>query len=160
MEADFALLYVSDLARGESYEAVLDIAEQSTRNNLRNGITGLLLFDGARFAQFVEGPEATIRDLCGRLRSDSRHESMDTLLFGQSIGARAFSVWQCVVLPERDALIGKIDQLRGTSGATAIGTFDELTSTLASAGYVSTRSRQRPGPHLSGLRPAPFGSGP
>lgn len=39
-------------------------------------ITGTLMFDGSRFAQLIEGPEANVARLVARLASDRRHEDI------------------------------------------------------------------------------------
>ncbi len=51
---------------------------QSARHlNALDGISGLLLFDGARFLQIVEGAEDAIDNLVERLRMDPRHSAFE-----------------------------------------------------------------------------------
>lgn len=51
---------------------------QSARHlNALDGISGLLLFDGARFLQIVEGAEDAIDTLVERLRRDPRHSAFE-----------------------------------------------------------------------------------
>ena len=40
-----------------------------------NGITGLLLFDGSRYLQIIEGAEEAIDNLVERLRLDPRYSA-------------------------------------------------------------------------------------
>ncbi len=89
----FTLLYVSELAEGGA-EAIDRICRQSRANNERVGITGVLVFDGHAFCQFVEGAEPAIADLLGRLERDPRHVKMHVLQFGRAAWARRFASWR------------------------------------------------------------------
>lgn len=60
---------VTPLTRA-GYDLLLDQAQ--TRNG-RDGITGLLLYDGARFVQAVEGPEELVASCMSRIVQDGRH---------------------------------------------------------------------------------------
>lgn len=51
---------------------------QSARHyNALDGVTGLLMFDGVRFLQIIEGAEDAIDSLVERLRRDPRHSSFE-----------------------------------------------------------------------------------
>jgi hypothetical protein len=51
---------------------------QSARHlNALDGISGILIFDGARFLQILEGAEDAIDNLVGRLRMDPRHSAFE-----------------------------------------------------------------------------------
>ena len=45
--------------------------------NALDGIAGLLLFDGSRFLQIVEGAEDAVDNLVERLRMDPRHSAFE-----------------------------------------------------------------------------------
>lgn len=87
-----ALTYTSlaslDLDAGD-LEAIHRTARD--RNGL-NGITGLLVFNGTRFLQIVEGADAAIDELLERLRRDPRHSALE-VREARSIAARSFSGW-------------------------------------------------------------------
>ena len=69
------LIYSSQLGTG--YLPDLDgLAEISRRNNARQDITGILLFDGESFFQILEGDEEAIDSLFDRIRMDKRHDSV------------------------------------------------------------------------------------
>jgi len=89
----FSLLYVSEMSRPDAQE-LGRICEQSRANNLRDDITGLLVFDGRAFCQFVEGGERMIAALLARLERDPRHRHMRLLQFGPLSGARRFPLWR------------------------------------------------------------------
>lgn len=91
---NFHLLYVSSLAPGVGTDVVAKITRVSRPNNLRDGITGLLVFDGESFIQWVEGPQAAIENLLDRLRADARHCEMEVLSLDNSSGPPLFGDWQ------------------------------------------------------------------
>lgn len=61
---------------GDVTAQVAELAEQSAAANAKLGIKGALLFDGRRFAQLIEGPEAEITALALRIAADTRHTGM------------------------------------------------------------------------------------
>src|SRR5205085_10361273 len=64
----FSLLYVSEMAAPDAAE-IARICDRSRANNLRDGITGLLVFDGKAFCQYVEGAGPAISALLGSSRA-------------------------------------------------------------------------------------------
>ncbi|WP_019702807.1 BLUF domain-containing protein [Paracidovorax oryzae] len=73
------VLYVSTLAPGQPVGIVATIAAKARLSNVRDGITGLLVFDGQRFCQQLEGPPAILAVLLERIRADARHTAMEVL---------------------------------------------------------------------------------
>ena len=75
------------------YESdLLLILSQARLNNSRNGITGLLSFDGQNFLQLLEGPKAIVRATVQRISTDSRHYNVKMIL-DVPITARRFADW-------------------------------------------------------------------
>jgi Sensors of blue-light using FAD len=71
------LTYTS-LARLDLTDEDLGAIHQTARHlNALDGVTGLLLFDGSRFLQIIEGGEAAIDNLIERLRRDPRHSALE-----------------------------------------------------------------------------------
>jgi hypothetical protein len=69
-----------------------DILQCSLRNNNRDGITGLLVCDGSRFLQALEGEDRFIDDCWSRISRDDRH--YDTVVFeNAAIERREFGNW-------------------------------------------------------------------
>ena len=64
----------------------------SHRNNAREAITGVLMFNGAAFVQTIEGPPGHIDALLMRLASDSRHCQME-VIDERMLGRRIFPDW-------------------------------------------------------------------
>ena len=119
----FTLLYVSDATA--SAGAIASIARQARLRNLQENITGLLIFDGACFAQFVEGPKEALISLIARLEVDPRHERMQVLSFSHSGIKRRFPNWQLGYLLVDDERMGACN-LRSKVGADAISNFEAL----------------------------------
>ena len=72
-----SLAYTS-LARLDLEETDLIRIRESARHlNALDGITGLLLFNGSRFLQIIEGDPEAIGELIERLRTDDRHSAIE-----------------------------------------------------------------------------------
>ncbi len=119
----FTLLYVSELTIPDAGE-VDRICHQSRDNNERDDITGLLVFDGKAFCQFVEGPEPAVAALLGRLELDSRHTRMSVLHHGPALADRRFTDWRLGYAYSADPeAIARVEQKRGSE---ALLEFDRL----------------------------------
>ena len=77
------ILYISLLATDQSTTVVGQIATISRARNLRDGITGLLVFDGMRFCQHFEGSPEAVQALLARLEADPRHVELRVLYEGE-----------------------------------------------------------------------------
>jgi hypothetical protein len=55
-------------------------------------VTGALVFTEARFAQVLEGPEASITELMADIERDKRHRDVEVVLV-ESIAERRFPGW-------------------------------------------------------------------
>ena len=86
------LTYVSraslDLTEGD----LVAILEAARRRNALEGITGLLIFNGVRFLQIIEGAEGAIDGLVADLRRDRRHTSFE-VQDERIVDARSFPDW-------------------------------------------------------------------
>jgi len=69
------------------------ILAESNQNNSQAGITGLLMFDGVRFIQILEGEADKVDDLYGKIAQDSRHRMIELLHKG-SLATRSFKDWR------------------------------------------------------------------
>lgn len=72
----YEFLYWSQLADSQSPTAIGQILARARPFNASNGITGLLVFDGQRFCQHLEGPAAAVEALMGRIAADDRHSEV------------------------------------------------------------------------------------
>ena len=74
------ILYLSHLCPTASYDVFAAICQVSRTRNEQDSIDGVLLFDGHRFCQWLEGPPEAIRQVFERIRHDTRHEFIVTLI--------------------------------------------------------------------------------
>ena len=91
------LTYTS-LARLDLLTRDLNDIHQTARHlNALDGITGLLLFDGVRFLQIIEGSETAIDSLVERLRRDPRHSAFE-IRDERLVSQRSFPHWSMELL--------------------------------------------------------------
>jgi hypothetical protein len=89
-----SLLYVSrsrlELPRQEV--EVDAIVAASLPRNRQLDITGALVFTERHFAQYFEGPRASVDELMASIRRDPRHHDIDVVL-ERELAARRFAAW-------------------------------------------------------------------
>jgi hypothetical protein len=96
----FYLVYISVARKPMSESELLGLLEQSRGNNFKLHITGLLVymetvFSGqieGRFIQMLEGPEAVVRIIFDRIKTDERHHGVLLLTTGIA-DTRQFEQW-------------------------------------------------------------------
>ncbi|MDP9898397.1 BLUF domain-containing protein [Variovorax ginsengisoli] len=76
------ILYCSVLANGQSPTVVGQIVSEARARNPLRGITGLLVFDGIRFCQHIEGPREAVLTLASSMEMDVRHADMRVVYDG------------------------------------------------------------------------------
>ncbi len=123
----YEALYVSTLASDAPLSVVADIAGKARVFNAAHDITGLLIFDGLRFCQQLEGPQKTVLSLIERIREDPRHTDVEIIHHG-AIAERRF---RCFALAFTDVddvdVLGRISKLDGQAG---IDAFTGLVATI------------------------------
>lgn len=87
------LIYTSLSVAGPETSDVEDILNSSEKNNAEMSITGLLLFDGERYIQILEGGSENIQKLFDAINKDDRHHSLELLHKGR-ISGRSFETWR------------------------------------------------------------------
>ena len=94
----YYILYVSQAKKPMNEQELADLLEVSRRNNIRDEITGLLIYkqwredDRANFLQLLEGPREAVEAAYAKITKDSRHHTIIGLEKGE-IEARNFSEW-------------------------------------------------------------------
>jgi hypothetical protein len=86
------MLYVSGASTQMSAGNVQEILATSRRNNLRDGITGMLLWADGVFIQILEGEAETVRAVFRRIERDDRHRNIMVVL-EQTADDRLFTQW-------------------------------------------------------------------
>lgn len=88
----FQLIYQSTASRFLGSDELLALLERSRANNARLQISGMLLYQGGRFLQLLEGDEAQVRELYQVIAADERHKWVALVMTGPN-GARDFPDW-------------------------------------------------------------------
>lgn len=86
------LAYTSTASPQFTAKDLKAILTTSRANNMKFGITGMLLFRGQTFLQLLEGETEAIYSLYRNLLQDSRHYGV-TLLYDRPLAQRAFGKW-------------------------------------------------------------------
>jgi hypothetical protein len=89
----YQLLYCSVF---KAVPSVLDIdalVSKAQSNNLRDGITGMLMLDAGLVIQWLEGPRHAVRALWARLLADPRHHCIVELIHRDYPEQRLFPDW-------------------------------------------------------------------
>ncbi len=103
----YNLVYCSRATSDVGDAEVERIIKSAKRWNPANGITGLLVFGGGVFFQWLEGPRDSVMGLMRILKADPRHESIVPLTETEEVRERMFPDWDMeLVTPDdiRDVL--------------------------------------------------------
>jgi hypothetical protein len=103
----YNLVYCSRATPGMDEAEVQRIVKSAKRWNPVHGITGLLVFGGGIFFQWLEGPRDSVMGLMRILAADPRHESIVSLTEAEEVRERMFPDWDMeLVTPDdiRDVL--------------------------------------------------------
>ena len=87
-----SVVYTSSAVKRFSEGELVSLLQQSRENNLRLGITGLLLYKDLDFMQVIEGEEYTMQKLSSRIERDPRHRAYTELRW-EAIQERRFPDW-------------------------------------------------------------------
>jgi hypothetical protein len=92
------LVYVSQASHALSDAELVELLEQSRRNNLRDDITGALAYHNQSFLQVLEGSEPLVETLFGRITRDQRNYNLMTI-FRSTVSEREFEDWSMGWVP-------------------------------------------------------------
>jgi hypothetical protein len=118
------LLYVSALAAGVPVTEVSRIVGAARLRNAEDALTGLLVFGGDTFCQYVEGPPEAVQALLQRLRRDRRHHEIEILAEDIWQGRRRFCDWRLGYVDSFES--DELGALRGLRGGEALTRFEKL----------------------------------
>lgn len=134
------LLYVSKVKAGFAPADLQAVLEAARRNNVKNGISGMLAFNGDYFLQVLEGGREAVNQLYQSIARDTRHEGV-LLLQLSDISERVFPQWSMAYVPTalltRDLLMrfshsGQFAPLE-MSAASCLGLLQALNERLPAA---------------------------
>lgn len=115
----FELVYRSVLAPDASPACVADIIRGARAFNRRHDVTGVLVFDGERFCQLLEGDAAIVAALGERIAKDPRHHRFEILQQGSRDGARRFPGWSMAYALDTDGVLAPLLERGGDGDAAA-----------------------------------------
>jgi methanogenic corrinoid protein MtbC1 len=87
-----SLTYRSEAAKAPSKSELQSLVAAARKRNRSLGITGMLLYDGGRFLQTLEGPPEAVNLVWSAIQSDSRHGGIE-VLSQHIVPERLFSAW-------------------------------------------------------------------
>jgi len=102
-----AIAYVSQAQPDLSAERLQMLVEDAARFNKLAGVTGVLLNDGERFLQYIEGPPDGIDSVYERILQAGSHVDIVELARGR-VGQRQFPYWAMRELPVDAALLRQL----------------------------------------------------
>jgi len=88
----YRIVYLSRATRTFDDAELNALAAWSAERNAVASVTGLLLYDGSRFLQAIEGPEAQVTGTMDRIARDKRHDSL-TYIQDDPVRDRQFGHW-------------------------------------------------------------------
>ena len=116
-DAILQLTYISSARPGIGQDDVNQILTVSRRNNGTNRITGMLIHDGRRFLQALEGDPELVERTFARIRADHRHRAI-VALSHREVAVREFGEWAmaCHIV---GSMAGKADMIEAVDALTA-----------------------------------------
>ena len=123
----YEVLYVSQMAPDTPVSAVAIIAGHARAANAQRHLTGLLVFDGQRFCQQLEGSQKNVLSAMARICQDPRHLEVSVVHQG-TLAERRFSSFN-LAFSEIEA--GDVlEQLEQLDGAAALQAFEALRASV------------------------------
>ena len=115
----YEALYVSTQAPDAGPGSVAEIVRTARIANAANDITGLLIFDGMRYSQQIEGPRNAVLALMELIRVDPRHVNVEILHHG-SLDKRRFRAFSMGYTAADDPdLLERLEKLDGQAAVDA-----------------------------------------
>lgn len=102
-----AVVYASQVTAGLPAERLEALVQDAARFNQLAGVTGLLLFDGERFLQYLEGPDDGLHAAYDRVLTASSHSDVMQLARGL-VGSRLAPCWSMTMVGTDRRELGKI----------------------------------------------------
>jgi hypothetical protein len=118
MSTRHEIIFTSVLTPDTSISDVAQISRIGHRYNRDHDVTGLLLFDGERFCEYLEGSRESVAALMEKIRKDPRHEALVVHYEGDHPGPRLFRRWAMgyvLMQPGR-----RLDRFEGVTGFAAV----------------------------------------
>jgi hypothetical protein len=120
------MVYCSRAAPGVTDADVQAIIATARRYNPAHGVTGLLVYGGDIFFQWLEGPKESIVGLMHNIRHDKRHNTLVELAVNEEVRERMFPTWDMELVQPDDIREVLQDALRDAKAAVNAKALREL----------------------------------
>ncbi|MDP3584873.1 MAG: BLUF domain-containing protein [Thiobacillus sp.] len=128
MKERYQLFYLSRLAPGTSPTYVAEIVRAARQRNAEHGINSLLVFDGWRFCECIEGTDTAVGTLADCIRTDVRRTDFTVLHQGEAVIPLRLGGKSLVYALSYDDSLDRFEQARGAQAiallAGMLPTFD------------------------------------
>ena len=125
-------VYVSTSLLGSNSDAeIASIRSVAETRNTELELTGVLIFSGNHFAQFLEGPHEKLSIMKASIRRDGRHTDVQTLT-SPDIKQRRYEAW-ALAYSGRATAVDKVlsDALREQDAKELLNYMDHFVASLA-----------------------------
>lgn len=107
------IIYSSIAVPNTTYDTVLSILTQAIAANRTHNVTGMLVFNGTYFFQYIEGGVQALNTLYNNITLDTRHHSL-TLIDKSPIKQRFFPSWNMGYLNSSLAIQNVMSEITGS----------------------------------------------
>jgi len=105
------LVYVSQHNFGpEVTEPITEFLPKAVENNLKHGLTGVLLHDDHHFAQVLEGAQHDVETVFEKIQRDLRHNDV-VIVYFREVQNRDFAMWSMTDVESYRALGAPSEEL-------------------------------------------------
>ena len=118
------IVYSSRLAPATDYTAYAEICRAARRRHLIGNVSSVLLFDGQRFCQWLQGEPASVEVLMRRIAQDTRHTAVCTRLHARMPFCALAQGWRAGFV-DSDAMDG-FQKFEGTAPDPVLSAFGRL----------------------------------
>ncbi|MDR2299640.1 MAG: BLUF domain-containing protein [Comamonas sp.] len=123
-----AFLYCSSICPEQPVTVVGDIVKAAREKNTALSLTGILVFDGQHFCQYLEGPSSSVSSMLQSICEDHRHTDVMLQFHGPVDGERQFKGWAIAYAQSEQELA--LDKIANFEGREALALFRQLLPNL------------------------------
>ena len=135
-----ALVYVSSAVNVLSDKEINHILDRARERNIEHSVTGVLLFIGGNFMQYIEGPADELELIYSIIKADPTHKGLIELMY-HAIEVRDFSSWSMAYCTKnRAVLVGDHNDQQILSGKLGGGAYKETPARILLRNFWSKNS--------------------
>lgn len=123
-----AFLYCSSICPRQPVSVVGDIVKAAREKNAALNLTGILVFDGQHFCQYLEGPSSSVSSVLQSILEDNRHTDVRLQFHGPVDAERQFKDWAIAYAQSEQQLA--LDEIADFKGSEALALFRQLLPNL------------------------------